>query len=92
MDLMDDVYHDLKDSGVTRKEIHDVINAYNKYLMEETADGATVVIRGVGRFEAKMSKPKRNLNLQTREVEVVRPIRRPKFHPGKVFRELTESR
>ena len=84
-DLIDEVSSELP--GMTKHDIKQVIDTYNKLLMEETADGSTV-----GKFESKLSKPKRNLNLQTGKIEIVPPIRRPKFYPGKVFRDLTESR
>ena len=89
-DLIDEVSSELP--GMTKHDIKQVIDTYNKLLMEETADGSTVLIRGFGKFESKLSKPKRNLNLQTGKIEIVSPIRRPKFYPGKVFRDLTESR
>ena len=89
-DLLDEVSSEV--SGVSKHDIKRVIDTYNRLLMEETADGSTILIRGFGKFEAKMSKPKRNLNLQTGKMEIVPPIRRPKFYPGKVFRDLTESR
>lgn len=89
-DLIDEVSSELQ--GMTKHDIKQVIDTYNKLLMEETADGSTVLIRGFGKFESKLSKPKRNLNLQTGKIEIVPPIRRPKFYPGKVFRDLTESR
>lgn len=89
-DLVGEISNELP--HLTKSEIKQVIEAYNRLIMEEAADGSTVLVRGFGKFEARMSKPKRNLNLQTGKIEIVPPIRRPKFYPGKVFRDLTESR
>ena len=73
-------------------ELFNIRGALSMANAGPATNGSTVLIRGFGKFESKLSKPKRNLNLQTGKIEIVPPIRRPKFYPGKVFRDLTESR
>ena len=54
-DLLDEVSSEV--SGVSKHDIKRVIDTYNRLLMEETADGSTVLIRGFGEFDSDKIDP-----------------------------------
>lgn len=88
--MVADVYHQLP--GVSRKVTQMVIDEFLDQLMNNVADGETVMIRKLGKFD-RVNRPARTVyQPRTGEKFMIQDKYYPRFIPGKTFKQLTESR
>jgi DNA-binding protein HU-beta len=73
--------------GTTKKSVGQFINALTKVISESVAEGEKITIVGFGTFEATEVKERNGRNPKTHEPMVIPGSVKPKFTPGKEFKE-----
>lgn len=73
--------------GQTKKSINEVIDAFVKVVTEAVADGDKVTLVGFGTFESTETKEREGRNPKTNEKIMIPASTKPKFSPGKDFKE-----
>ena len=73
--------------GATKKNINQFLDAFTKVVSESVADGEKITIVGFGAFEAVEVKERTGRNPKTSEAITIPSSVRPKFTPGKGFKE-----
>lgn len=74
-------------AGLTKKKADQVINAFEKTVVEELKKGEKVQIVGFGTFEAVQTPEKQVRNPRTQEYMTVAACKSPKFKPGTALKE-----
>ena len=73
--------------GTTKKSVGQFLNALTKVISESVAEGEKITIVGFGTFEATEVKERNGRNPKTNEPMVIPGSVKPKFTPGKEFKE-----
>ena len=76
-------------SGISRKEIHDVIDAFFKEVKDTLNQDRVVELRGFGTFEIRTRKGREKArNPKTGEIVLVKTHGVTVFRPGKALKEI----
>jgi|688.fasta_scaffold352462_3 DNA-binding protein HU-beta len=73
--------------GTTKKSVNQFLNALTKVISESVAEGEKITIVGFGTFEAAQVKERNGRNPKTNEPMLIPSSVKPKFTPGKEFKE-----
>ena len=73
--------------GTTKKNINQFLDAFTKVVSESVADGEKITIVGFGTFESVEVKERTGRNPKTNEAITIPGSVKPKFTPGKNFKE-----
>ena len=78
-------------TGITKKNIANVIGAFTETIAESLSKGEKVTLAGFGTFQIMQRKARRGRNPQTGD-EIQIPAKKvPKFVPGKGLREKVKG-
>lgn len=73
--------------GTTKKSVGQFLNALTKVISESVAEGEKITIVGFGAFGIAQVKERNGRNPKTNEPMVIPGSVKPKFTPGKGFKE-----
>jgi len=74
-------------TGLTKKEIQNVIDVLTETIGDTLSKGEKVTLVGFGTFQVANKRARRGVNPQTRESIQIPAKKVPKFIPGKALRE-----
>ncbi len=74
-------------TGLTKKEIRNVIDVLTETIGDTLSKGEKVTLVGFGTFQVANKRARRGVNPQTRESIQIPARKVPKFVPGKALRE-----
>lgn len=74
-------------TGLTKKEIQNVIDVLTETIGDTLSKGEKVTLVGFGTFQVANKRGRRGVNPQTRESIQIPAKKVPKFIPGKALRE-----
>ena len=72
---------------ILKKDVENVVNATFDIILEELANGESVLVTGFGSFDVKEAKAKNVVDLRTKEKILVPPSKSIKFHCAKKAKE-----
>lgn len=75
------------DTGLTKKETGNVVDAMTETITDALSKGEKVTLVGFGTFQVMRRRERKGVNPQTREVITIPAKKVPKFVPGKGLRE-----
>lgn len=78
-------------SGITSAQASDALDAALDYIRQRVAAGDKVSVLGFGSFAAETSAARDGINPATKEKIHIPAKKRPKFSPGKEFKDLVAN-
>lgn len=75
-------------TGLTKKAVADVLNAFIELVMKSVAGGDSVTLTGFGTFKHIQTKARDGRNPKTGEKIRIPAKKVPRFYPGKSFKEM----
>lgn len=76
-----------KDSGITKTQANDVLDAVTAGIIGSLKGGDTVTLVGFGTFSVSQRAARNGRNPQTGETIKIKASKVPKFKPGKEFKD-----
>ncbi len=79
-------------TGLTKKDVMVVIEAYNDTVIEALKNRDSIALKGFGTFTTSIRKARTGRNPQTGEVLHIAEAVVPKFSPSKNFKEAVNEK
>lgn len=77
--------------GLSIAKTGEIVDTYQQLIINKVAEGEEVTFTGFGKFEQGSVKERSGHNPKTREPLVIPAHKKPKFTPGKVFKETVKG-
>jgi len=75
------------ETGITKKEAGNVLDAVTETIIDTFSKGEKVTLVGFGTFQVRQRKERKGINPQTKEALTIPAKKVPKFVPGKKLRQ-----
>ncbi len=78
-------------SGVSKVDVHKVVDAFTEIVIESVAEGEKVVLHGFGTFEQVERGAREGRNPQSGEKMMIAASKAPKFTPSSIFKKAVKG-